>query len=136
MNQRLDQELRVIVTRDGTPQAGVTVAWTTGDGSLDRSTEETKDDGISTAAWTLGANAGAQTARAEVAGATGSPVVFAATATASQPPPPPPPPPGPPTSIAVTVGNDFFRSGSGKSYSFRFTQAGTYTYDCAVHGSG
>lgn len=71
-----------------------------------------------------------------MAGATGSPVVFAATATASQPPPPPPPPPGPPTSIAVTVGNDFFRSGSAKSYSFRFTQAGTYTYDCAVHGSG
>ncbi|HEY7634858.1 MAG TPA: hypothetical protein VH763_04915 [Gemmatimonadales bacterium] len=136
MNQRLDQELRVIVTRDGTPQAGVTVAWTTGDGSLDRSTEETKDDGISTAAWTLGANAGAQTARAEVAGATGSPVVFAATATASQPPPPSPAATRPSYEHRGDRGNDFFRSGSAKSYSFRFTQAGTYTYDCAVHGSG
>jgi plastocyanin len=28
------------------------------------------------------------------------------------------------------------QSGNGKSYSFRFTQPGTYAYDCAVHGSG
>jgi plastocyanin len=182
VNQPLAQELRVIVTRDGAPQAGVTVVWSTEDGSLDPASEPTNGDGISAVAWTLGATTGSQTARAEVAGATGSPVIFTATATATQPPPPPPPP-GPPTSIAVTVGNIFFRSdrnqtsnpavdtvavngtvtwtwvatgtvshsvesegspsfpssailsGNGKTYSFRFTQAGTYTYECAVHGN-
>lgn len=180
----LDDELRVIVTRNGSPEAGVTVVWTSGDGALDPPSGLTDADGIGAATWTLGPNAGAQTASAGVAAATGSPVSFAATATAAPPPPPPPPPPpSPPTAIDVTVGNVFFRSarngtddpaidtvavngtvtwtwtatgtarhsvestgspsftssailtGNGQTYSVQFAQPGTYSYDCAVHGS-
>ena len=46
-------------------------------------------DGIAASSWTLGPTAGAQSAQATVAGATGSPVTFSATATAGPPPPPP-----------------------------------------------
>jgi plastocyanin len=170
----LPNALRVIVTRDGTPQAGVSVAWSAAQGSVDPPTAATGADGIGTTAWTLGSMAGAQTAQATVSGATGSPVTFTATATAGPPPPPP-------TDVSVTVGNNFFQSvnngtkntavdtvavngtvtwtwtstgvvshsvestgppsftssdiltGNGQTYSFQFTQAGTYTYDCAIH---
>lgn len=176
----LANELRVLVTRDGVAQPGVTVMWGTTDGSLDPPSDQTGTDGIATSSWTLGSTAGAQSATAVVAGANGSPVTFVATATAGEPPPPPPPPP---SSVQVTVGNDFFKSvangtqdpavdtvavngtvkwtwvstgttshsvesngtttftssqilsGNGQTYSFKFTQAGTYTYDCAIHGS-
>jgi plastocyanin len=172
----LPNALRVIVTRDGAPQTGVTVAWSAGQGSVDPATVATGADGISTTTWTLGSMAGAQTAQAGVSGATGSPVSFTATATAGPPPPPP-------TDVQVAVGNNFFKSGhnatqnpavdtvavngtvtwtwtatgtvshsvqstgspsftssttmtgNGQTYNFQFTQAGTYTYDCAVHGA-
>ncbi len=173
----LSNELRVIVTRDGSPEAGATVVWATGNGAVDPVSVQTGADGIAATSWTLGPAAGMQTATAAVAGATGSPVTFSATAVAVGPPPPPP------TSVAVTVGNIFFQSGgnatrnpavdtvalngevtwtwkgtgttshsvesigtptfassatltgNGQSYSVQFTQAGTYTYECAVHGS-
>jgi plastocyanin len=172
----LANALRVIVTRDGAPQAGVSVTWSAAQGSVDPGTVSTGGDGISATTWTLGSVAGALTAQAAVSGATGSPVTFNATATAGPPPPPP-------TAVSVTVGNIFFQSvsngtmdaavdtvavngtvtwtwsgtgttshsvestgspsftsstiltGNGQTYTFQFTQAGTYTYDCAVHKS-
>jgi len=184
----LGQPLRVMVTRDGVAQAGVTVVWKTGAGSLDPASSMTGGDGIASSSWTLGPNSGSQTATAEVIDATGSPVTFTATATATTPPPPTPPPPPlppppPPSGLGVTVGNIFFKSGrngstnpavdtvavngtvtwtwkstgtarhsvestgspsftnsavltgDGQTYSFTFTRAGVYTYDCAIHGS-
>lgn len=172
----LTSPLRVSVTRDGAPEAGVSVTWSADAGSVAPVTASTGADGISTTIWTLGAVAGAQSAHAAVSGATGSPVSFTATATAGPPPPPP-------AEIVVTVGNNFFQSvhngskntavdtvaingtvswnwsatgttshsvqstgspqfqssatltGNGQSYTVQFSQAGTYTYDCAVHGT-
>ncbi|HEU4829875.1 MAG TPA: Ig-like domain-containing protein [Gemmatimonadales bacterium] len=80
----LASPLAVIVTRDGAPAEGVTVNWSvqTGGGALGAATSATGAQGIATMTWTLGSTVGAQTARATVAGATGSPVSFSATATA------------------------------------------------------
>jgi plastocyanin len=178
VGQPLPNELRVVVTQDGAPQANATVTWSTTGGSLDPASGATDAAGIGSASWTLGPDAGAQTAQAAVQGATGSPVSFSATATSVGPPPPPPP-----ATVAVTLGNIFFqsnrnatrnpavdtvavngtvtwtwvntgatehsvlstgstsftssttRAGDGTAYHFQFTQAGTYTYNCAVHGS-
>jgi copper binding plastocyanin/azurin family protein len=164
------------VTQNGAPQSGVTVNWSTANGSLAPTSGPTGGDGIAASTWTLGPTAGAQTAQAAVVGATGSPVTFTATGTAGPPPPPP-------STIAITVGNIFFQSnrngtsntavdtvavngtatwtwvntnatphsvqstgapaftssalktGNGQTYQFQFTQAGTYTYNCAEHGN-
>ena len=177
VNQALPNDLRIVVTRDGAPQSGVTVAWSTSDGSLNPTSGLTDASGIGASTWTLGPNNGALTAQAAVPGATGSPVAFTATATGGPPPPPPP------STISITVGNIFFKSArnattnpavdtlavngmatwtwtntgttshsvlstgspsftssavsavDGMSYSFTFPQAGTYTYECAVHGT-
>ena len=177
VSEALPNDLRIIVTRDGSPQPGVTVSWSTASGSLAPTSGPTDDGGIAASSWTLGATAGAQAAQATVAGATGSPVTFTATGTAGPPPPPP-------STIAITVGNIFFLSarngttnaavdtvavngtatwtwvnttatphsvqstgtptftgsteltGNGQTYQFQFTQAGTYTYNCVVHGNG
>lgn len=174
----LPNDLRVIVTRDGAPQADVDVTWSTSTGTLDPTSGQTDGTGIAASTWTLGSAAGAQSAQAAVAGANGSPVTFSATASGGAPPPPPPP-----NTISVTLGNIFFRSnrntttnpavdtvavngsvtwtwvntgsiahsvlstgspsfqssgtltGNGESHAVQFTQAGTYTYNCAVHGS-
>jgi len=178
VGQALTDPLRIIVTRDGVPEAGATVTWSTSDGSLNPVSGTTDADGFGSSTWTLGPDAGTQTAQAAVAGATGSPLTFSATATGGGPPPPPPP-----GTVAVAVGNIFFRSnrnntsnpavdtvavngtvtwtwvntgpephsvqstggtsftssdiqsGSGVEYQFQFPAAGTYTYNCAVHGS-
>jgi plastocyanin len=177
VSEALPNNLRIVVTRDGSPQSGVTVNWSTATGSLAPTSGPTGGDGIAASSWTLGPTAGAQTAQAVVAGATGSPVTFSATATAGPPPPPP-------STIAITVGNIFFlsdrngttntavdtvavngtatwtwvntgatphsvqstgtptftssalKTGNGQTYQFQFTQAGTYTYNCAEHGNG
>jgi plastocyanin len=176
VSQALPNDLRIIVTREGSPESGVTVTWSTSNGSLTPTSGPTDGSGIAASTWTLGANAGAQTAQAAVTGATGSPVSFTATATG-------PPPPPPPDAINITVGNIFFKSdrnatsnpavdtlavngtatwtwvntgatphsaqstgtpsftssalltGNGQTYEFQFTQAGTYTYNCAEHGN-
>ena len=180
--QPLANELRVVVTRDGTPQANVPVVWSTTGGGLDPASAPTDASGIGTSTWTLGPAAGPQTAQAAVQGATGSPVSFGATATADGSPPPPPPGPAPSTAD-ITLGNIFFRSdrnltknpavdtvavngtvtwtwvgtgvtehsvlstgttsftssatraGNGTRYQVQFTEPGTYTYNCAVHGN-
>jgi hypothetical protein len=87
--QPLPQSLVVRVTSDeaGTVAPGVAVTWAvvTGGGHLSQTTDTTGADGLSTVAWTLGAITGQQTATATVAGATGSPVPFTATASALLP---------------------------------------------------
>jgi plastocyanin len=172
--EALASQLRALVTRDGIPSAGDTVKWSTTDGSVDPPSFVTAADGIGTTTWTLGPNAGAQTATAAVTGATA--VSFTATASGGGGPP------GDPTEIAVRVGNNSFTSvrngtvnpavdtlavngtvtwtwgpgagshsvqstgspafvsslvktGEGQSYSLIFTEAGTYTYDCSIHGA-
>lgn len=78
----LPQPIRIIVTRAGTPEAGVGVTWSAGGtGSIDPASGTTDGSGIASTAWTLGQEVGTQTAQAAVAGATGSPVSFTATAT-------------------------------------------------------
>ena len=76
----LPNELRVVVTRSGSPVEGTSVAWSTEDGSLSTAQSATNADGIATVTWTLGDTPGEQTAAASVTGATGSPVAFTATA--------------------------------------------------------
>jgi len=99
----LGAPLRIVVTRDGARQAGMTVTWSTPDGgSLDPASATTDATGTGSSAWTLGPAGGAQTAQAAVQGATGSPVTFSANATGGAPPPPPP------STIAVSLGNPYF----------------------------
>jgi hypothetical protein len=82
VNVALPSELRVVITRDGSPAADVTVTWSTANGgSLSPSSDQTDANGLSTSIWTLGSAAGSQTATASVTNATGSPVTFTASAT-------------------------------------------------------
>jgi hypothetical protein len=79
----LSQPLRVRVTdAEGQPVAGVTVTWSVGagGGSVSPTSSETDADGLASTTFTLGGQAGTQTAQATVAGLTGSPAVFTATA--------------------------------------------------------
>jgi plastocyanin len=96
VGQGLANPLQVIVTRDGQPAQGVTVAWTVaGPGAMvTPSPGTTGADGISGAQWTLGQAAGLQTAQASVSGASGTPVQFSATAQA-----------GPAAALAKTSGD-------------------------------
>ena len=48
----LDQDFRARVTRDGKPAEGVTVYWTTGQGSMNPTSDLTDADGISSSRWT------------------------------------------------------------------------------------
>lgn len=67
----------------GTPVAGVTVNWTAaGGGSVSAPTSVSNASGIATINRILGTSVGAQTAQARVAGLSGNPVNFTATATA------------------------------------------------------
>jgi hypothetical protein len=81
----LANPLRVLVTLDSVPQAGDTVTWAAGaaGASVNPVKSVTDAGGIATATWTLGTTAGAQSATATLAGATGSPVTFGATASAA-----------------------------------------------------
>ncbi|HEX2188187.1 MAG TPA: Ig-like domain-containing protein [Longimicrobiaceae bacterium] len=73
-----------VLAADGRPVPGVAVSWVVkgGDGALDAAATTTGDGGIAKARWTLGRAAGAQTVEAAVAGLSGSPVAFRATALA------------------------------------------------------
>ncbi|MEO8138480.1 MAG: hypothetical protein ABI742_02480, partial [Gemmatimonadota bacterium] len=74
--------LRVIVKQDGAPLAGATVTWATNaTGAVSPTTSQTDAAGLAATSWTLGHTAGAQTATATLASASGSPVTFHATAT-------------------------------------------------------
>jgi plastocyanin len=76
----LPAALRVAVTRGGVALGGAMVAWSASGGSVAPTKSITDANGIATTAWTLGATPGDQTAQAALAGATGSPVTFHATA--------------------------------------------------------
>jgi len=80
----LTSPLRVLVTLSGNPQAGDTVTWAaSGSGaSVNPVKSATDAGGIATTTWTLGSTAGTQSATATLAGATGSPATFTATASA------------------------------------------------------
>ncbi len=79
----------------GHPIADVTVTWSvTGGGSTSAATTVTGTDGRTSVQRTLGPTAGAQTARASVAGLSGSPVVFTHQATAA-----------PASQVSIVAGN-------------------------------
>lgn len=80
----LADPIRVVVTRGGQPEAGITVTWaTSGAGAtVSPASSATDAQGIASTAWTLTQTAGPAAATAAAAGATGSPVGFTATAVA------------------------------------------------------
>lgn len=82
VGHKLADSLRVLVTQDGTPMAGVAVAWNifTGAGSVALASSQTGVDGVASTSWTLGTVSGAQKVRATLSGAAGSPQTFTATA--------------------------------------------------------
>jgi hypothetical protein len=81
IGEPLDEALRVFVTRDDQPVEDVEVQWlTTTGGSFTQGTTTTDVNGIATAIWILGPEAGDQSASARVVGAEGSPVLFSAVA--------------------------------------------------------
>jgi plastocyanin len=84
--QPLGQPLRVMVTEDGTPKSDVAVTWSAAaaGGTIEPVSPTTGADGIASAVWTLGPTAGAQTAQATASSASGSPVVFSASANAAE----------------------------------------------------
>ena len=82
VGEALTDPLRVLVTLDGTPEVGRTVAWTALAGQVAPPSSVTGADGIASTAWTLGNTSGGQTARATLGGAAGSPLTFNATAEA------------------------------------------------------
>jgi plastocyanin len=93
----LTDPIRVVVTRGGQPEAGLTVTWAaagTGAG-VAPATGTTDAQGVASAVWTLPRSAGPAAATAAVAGATGSPVSFSATAT-----------PGPAAALTPNGGNN------------------------------
>jgi hypothetical protein len=85
--EALPNELRVEVTRDGSPATGLVVTWSTGSGgSLTPASQQTDADGISTSVWTLGPTSGPQSAIARVeGGGLNSTTTFTATATTGTP---------------------------------------------------
>lgn len=158
--------LRVLVTSDGEPAVAYTVAWGASDnGAIVPSSSLTDSNGITKVRWKLGHISGPQTARATVARATGSPLIFNATSL---------------NGTGASFGNTFFKSnknltsdpavdtipvgsffnwyGTGGTHTVRsqgipsfpssgqlvgpatyqvlFSTVGTFQYDCSIHTSG
>jgi plastocyanin len=161
----LQLALRVVVTRDSLPAAGVPVTWRTSEGSLTPASPVTDANGISTARWRLQRLFAQQVAGASL-DAPGAPgVTFTAIAT-----------PDPSARTTVLVGPDsnrfdpadltievgetvnwFWPAGSAghnvvpddgvsppqsgplvgypKYHSYQFTVPGVYHYHCMAHGA-
>lgn len=102
--QPLPTQVVVAVSRAGAPAADVAVTWSvvSGGGSAQPASSTTSADGTARTTWTLGTAAGPQSLRAVIAGVSGAPVAFSATATA-----------GPAASILLA-------SGSGQSAATSF----------------
>jgi hypothetical protein len=86
VGQALAAPLVVLVNDAGAhPAAGITVAFavTSGGGSVGTPTATTDATGHAQTTWTLGTASGSQSVNATVAGASGSPVTFTATAASS-----------------------------------------------------
>lgn len=83
----LASALAVLVTEDGAPAAGRVVTFTPqpGAGTAVPAVDTTDGDGIARTAWILGTGAGARSLNAATPGASGSPVVFHATALPGDP---------------------------------------------------
>jgi hypothetical protein len=104
----LHDPIRVVVTEEGTPKAGVLVVWeTSGQGATVGQSTLTGQDGMAQTFWKLPNTAGPQVATATVSGASGSPVTFVATAL-----------PGPPTRILIESGD-----GQNQTSGLVFTEA-------------
>jgi len=82
VGQPLANPIQVVVTENASPSSDVTVTWSTTAGGSLTPAGPTGADGVASSGWTLGTTSGAQTASATLAGATGSPVTFTATAAA------------------------------------------------------
>ena len=161
---RLPDSLRVVVTRDGAVVEGVTVIWSTPEGSVNPTTVRTDPDGRAATTWTPLAFFAEQFAMARLDGGDGAAVGFTAIAT--------PDPDAPNTVLALSEGNRFEpadyaipvggtvnwfwppgstghnivpdngesppQSGAPadwpKWHVFRFTTPGVYRYHCAIHG--
>jgi plastocyanin len=87
ITETLTDDLRVLVTLNGDPVEGTDVTWavSANGGSIAPVTATTGADGIAVGEWTFGTKSGVFTATATLAGATGSPVSFTATAQAGAP---------------------------------------------------
>ena len=160
----LPDSLRVRVTREGAPVEGVSVLWSTTEGSLHPAEAHTGSDGVAATTWTTMALFAEQFAAARVEG--GPTIGFTAIAT--------PDPDAPntilvqseggnrfePSAVSVPVGgtiNWFWPPGSAGHnivpddqnspphsgapadwptwHVFRFTTPGTYGYHCSIHGA-
>jgi len=76
----LPQELRVLVTSDGTPKAGESISFTPSAGVVSPTSGISDANGIAKTTWTLGTTSGAQTVTASLRAALGSPLTFTGTA--------------------------------------------------------
>lgn len=85
VGQTLPAPLVVLVTRDGVPVAGQVITWSSTGGTVAPLSSTTDAAGLATTIWTLNTTTGTKTATAALAGATGSPVVFSATALSGPP---------------------------------------------------
>jgi plastocyanin len=99
----LGNPLRVLITREGEPVEGINVSWDAGQGGSLANSQESDENGIATAVWTLGPDIGNQVATAEVDGADNSPLTYTATAEEGTGPPPP----GPTVQVLQDGGNRF-----------------------------
>lgn len=77
----LPEDLRVVVTSDDLPVAGVPVAWATSEGTMTPVLDTTDVAGVSTARWTLKRLFAQQVAGASLADGGATPVRFTAIAT-------------------------------------------------------
>lgn len=155
----------MVMDAQGNGRPGVSVTWALGNGggSVSSTSPVTLSNGVASVTRTLGPNAGTHTDTAKVIGLTGSPVVFTATAVTAPLNASVTVGPGivySPTSVTIASGGtvhftwaansvlhsvswtggptprplDSATQSSG-TYDASFTTAGTYTYNCAVHGN-
>jgi len=84
VGQLLPNPIQVVVTEGGQPASDATVNWSTtaAGGAMTPASVATDANGVANSNWTLGSVSGSQTAQATVAGASGSPVTFSASALA------------------------------------------------------
>lgn len=102
INSQLPLPLQARVTDQfGNAVGGTAVNWSATNAAVSAGTVASNASGLSQVTVTLGGAEGSITIVAEAADLTGSPLTFTATAVSPAPPP---------TTIGITVGNDFFRS--------------------------
>jgi hypothetical protein len=78
VSHTLPDELRMRISEDGRPLAGIPVSWSTTSGSVWPAEGTTDADGVAEAAWTLGPEPGPHSTSATAQGLESDPVVFTA----------------------------------------------------------